>query len=272
MKKKILFVDLDGTLLNDQKEIPAGNKAAIEKATALGHAVVITTGRALLSTQKMVERLGLNTPGCYAITSNGALIFDTYREEVVFQTGVPRHLIRPIFDEAYKFDVHAQTYAFDHAVCEKDNEEMEYYSRTTMLPYEVVPDAAAALTEDPVKLLFVELKDKQKLENFRMHIKPFTDANDVDMFFSCDFYLEFLPRGINKGSGVRYLSQLLGVPIEDTVAAGDAENDIAMLKAAGTACVMKNAGPEMAAYADYITERDNNHSGVAEIIERFLLN
>ena len=64
---------------------------------------------------------------------------------------------------------------------------------------------------------------------------------------------------------------LMGIPFENTLAAGDAENDISMLQAVATPCVMKNARPEMYPYGKYITERDNNHSGVAEIIEKFML-
>lgn len=271
MDKKILFVDLDGTLLNDKKEVTPENLAAIEKATALGHAIVVSTGRHISSAMKQVTRLGLDKPGCYAITSNGALLVNTYTKETVFSTGIPRELIRPILNEAYRFGIHGQTYNSEYTLCEQDNREAQFYEKYTLMPYLVVPDVTKELTEDPVKMLFVELDDKQKLENFRLHMKPYCDTNGIDMFFSCDYYLEFLPHGINKGSGVRYLSQLLNVPISHTVAAGDAENDITMLEAAGIACVMKNAGPEMAVYADYITERDNNHSGVAEIIERFLL-
>ncbi len=271
MEKKILFVDLDGTLLNDEKEISRENREAIEKAIAQGQTIVVTTGRARVSTHKQVVRLGLDRPGCYAITSNGALIYNTYTGEVVFHTGIPRHLIRPVFDKAYAFGLHAQTYTDEYAVCERAGREMEYYTRTTLLPYRQVPDAVEALTEDPVKLLFIDLDNKENLERFRVHMEPYAKESGLDMFFSCDYYLEFLPHGVNKGSGVRYLSDLLGVPIAHTVAAGDAENDITMLEAAGTACVMKNAAPGMEAYADYITSRDNNHSGIAEVIEKFLL-
>ena len=271
MEKKILFLDLDGTLLNDEKEVTPENRAAIDQAIAMGHAIVVSTGRALVSAKKQVERLGLTKKGCYAITSNGALICDTHSWEIVFQTGVSRDLIRPCFEEAYAFGLHAQTYTRDYAVCEKAGREMEYYSRTTLLPYRVVEDAAAALTEDPVKLLFIDLDNKQNLINFQKHMEPFAREHGLDMFFSCDYYLEFLPHGINKGSGVRFLSRLLQVSPANTIAAGDAENDITMLETAGTACVMANAAPGMESYADYITRRDNNHSGVAEIIEKFLL-
>ena len=81
MKKKILFVDLDGTLLDDNKDITPGNLEAIQKAADQGHAVVITTGRPLYSTIFQLEKLHMDKPGCYAITSNGALIYDAYTRE-----------------------------------------------------------------------------------------------------------------------------------------------------------------------------------------------
>ena len=71
MEKKILFVDLDGTLLTDSKEITAENMEAIQKATELGHAVVVTTGRPLSSTSRQVEKLGLTKPGCYGLNFAG---------------------------------------------------------------------------------------------------------------------------------------------------------------------------------------------------------
>lgn len=271
MEKKILFVDLDGTLLTDTKEITAENMEAIHKATDLGHAVVVTTGRPLYSARKQVIKLGLTAPGCYAITSNGSLIYDSHSGETVFQTGVSRDCIREAFTEAYSFHIHPQTYNENGALVEKDDPEIQYYSKSTLLPYTVVEDVTAVLEEDPIKMLFIDLHSREHLEEFRRHMEPWSKKNHIDMFFSCDEYLEFLPEGINKGSGIRFLCQHLGVPIENTIGAGDAENDVAMLNAVAIPCVMKNARPEMYAYGKYITEHDNNHSGIAEIIEKFML-
>lgn len=271
MEKKILFVDLDGTLLTDSKEITPENLEAIHKATSLGHAVVVTTGRPLVSTARQVEKLGLTSPGCYAITSNGALIYDAYSKETIFYKGVHRDCIREAFDEAYKFHLHPQTYNRDGALCEHETEEMKYYSTSTILPYQVVEDVTKVLEEDPIKMLFIDLHNRKNLEAFRRHMEPWAEKNHLDMFFSCDIYLEFLPEGINKGSGVRFISKYLDIPYENTLAAGDAENDITMLQAVKTPCVMKNSRPEMYPYGAYITERDNNHSGIAEIIEKFML-
>ncbi|MCI8374822.1 MAG: HAD family phosphatase [Lachnospiraceae bacterium] len=271
MKKKILFLDLDGTLLTDNKEITPENMAAIQKATALGHAIVVCTGRPLISTARQVEKLGLTTPGCYAITSNGALIYNAHTRETIFYQGVHQDCIREAFEEAYKFHLHAQTYNQAGALCEYDTEEMKYYSTSTLLPYEVVSDVTKHLDGDPIKLLFIDLKDRSHLEAFRQHMEPWAKKNHLDIFFSCDEYLEFLPEGVNKGSGVRFISEYLNIPYEHTLAAGDAENDISMLKAVKLPCVMKNSRPDMYSYGAYITKRDNNHSGIAEIIEKFML-
>ena len=109
--RKILFVDLDGTLLTDSKEITQENLAAIRKATEQGHAVVVTTGRPLYSTERLLGKLGLTSPGCYAITSNGAMIYDSGEKKVLFQTGVSRDCLREAFDEAFKAGIHPQTYS-----------------------------------------------------------------------------------------------------------------------------------------------------------------
>lgn len=144
MEKKILFVDLDGTLLDDNKDITPGNLEAIQKAADQGHAVVITTGRPLYSTIFQLEKLHMDKPGCYAITSNGALIYDAYTRETIFQTGVDRSCIREAFDEAYKFGLHPQTYSDHGVLCEREDPEIQYYAKSTLVTYEVLEDVTKA--------------------------------------------------------------------------------------------------------------------------------
>ena len=96
-------------------------------------------------------------------------------------------------------------------------------------------------------------------------------AGEVHSFFSNDCYQEIIPEGISKGFAVRWFCDYLGIPIENSVAAGDAQNDVEMLKAAHVGAVMCNAFPGIAEYGNYVTEHDNNHDGVAEIIHKFIL-
>ena len=80
---RILFTDLDGTLLNDKKEITPGNRAAVDEALAKGHKIVVTTGRALASGLQIAERVGLTGEGCYVIAFNGGQIYDPYHRETI---------------------------------------------------------------------------------------------------------------------------------------------------------------------------------------------
>lgn len=271
MEKKILFLDLDGTLLNDKKEITEENMTAIQKAIDMGHAVVVATGRPKGGITGQIKAMKLDRPGCYAIAANGATVFNTYTGEIIYENGVSREYLRYAFDEAHRFGLHAQTYAPDAILTEYDNDEIKYYSGLIKMPYRVVDDISTAIDYDPIKMLFIHLDDRKKLEDFQEHIRPWYEERQLEVFFSCDRHLECLPHGVSKGSGIRFLCEYLQIPFENTLAAGDAENDISMLEAVAIPCVMKNARPEMYPYGKYITERDNNQSGVAEIIEKFML-
>ncbi len=90
-------------------------------------------------------------------------------------------------------------------------------------------------------------------------------------FFSGQYYYEFCGQGQNKGQCLRLLSEKLGVPIAETVAVGDEENDVFMIREAAVGVAMCNARAEIRAEADHITEQDNNHDGVAEVIYKFIL-
>ena len=93
----------------------------------------------------------------------------------------------------------------------------------------------------------------------------------VEMYFSSREFLEVVPKGINKGNAVRAYCDMFHIPAANTVAAGDEQNDLPMILAAGVGCAAANAVDEVKAGADYVTENDNNHSAVAEIIRKFML-
>ncbi len=96
-------------------------------------------------------------------------------------------------------------------------------------------------------------------------------GEELIAFFSSQEFVEIIPKGLGKGNALQRLSGMLGIPMENTLAAGDQENDLSMICDAGIGCAMANAVPTVKEAADYITERDNNHDGIQEIIERFML-
>ncbi|MGN0334898.1 MAG: Cof-type HAD-IIB family hydrolase [Lachnospiraceae bacterium] len=272
MDKKMIFLDLDGTLLDDEKKLPEANRQAITEALEAGHIVLICTGRPLCSAKKQIPRLGLDRPGCYAITYNGGLIWDSYKEEIVYKKTLPIDQVAYVFEKAREWKLHAQTYTEDGFICEQDNQEGRDYEKFTQVDRKIVKDVIVELNgQEPCKVLTIAKKGERAYsEAFRRELEPW-GRDKVNMAFSNAQYMEITPAGISKGNAIPYMAKFLGIPVENTIAVGDAENDITMIQAAGLGAVMKNASDEIKEYADYVTEKTNNEGGVAEVIRKFML-
>lgn len=267
---RILFTDIDGTLINDNKKITPETSRAIDEALAAGHKIVICSGRPLASAMVCAEDAGLTKEGCYIISFNGAQIYDPFRKETIFGKTIPGELAGKIFREAIKRDLHIHSYSDTHVLAIREDKEIHYYVNHTGQPYKMVNSVEEAVQGNPYKILTISLDDRPKEDKFREEVLgPFEDQ--LDSFYSNDAFLEIVPKGISKGFAVKWLCEYLDIPLENSVAAGDAENDIPMLKAAQVGAVMANAFAGVQEYADYVTVNDNNHDGVAEIIHKFIL-
>lgn len=267
---KILFTDLDGTLLNDSHQVSLENRSAIKETLSKGHKIVIATGRPIASAKRIAQELELTEKGCYIIASNGALLYDTYEEKILQQNSFPKKYLRPLFDSAYEEDLHIHTYSHTNVLTERDTPEVRWYEKAIRVPAILVDDVSAYLTYDPIKAILINRESKEKLIRFQQKMEHWIEGK-MTSIFSSDVMLEYCPLGISKGNAVKELCQLLSIPIENSVAAGDAENDISMIQAAGIGCVMKNGSSQTKEFADYITTKTNNEDGFAEIIRNFLL-
>ena len=270
-EKKVLFLDMDGTTLNDQHEIPEDNLSAIKAASEAGHDVVITTGRPEASARNLMKKYRLDQAGCrYIIANNGGTILDYRTEEILFSTGLPLPWVRELIQEARRQDVFIQTYAGEKVVAEKENEGLDYYAKKNGMERLVVPDIMAVLEREPGKVLLIDMHDRSRLEKYKNSMEEW-GRDKVEMYFSSREFLEVVPKGINKENAVRAYCDMFHIPAANTVAAGDEQNDLPMILAAGVGCAAANAVDEVKAGADYVTENDNNHSAVAEIIRKFML-
>lgn len=270
MKKRILFLDLDGTLLNDEKQITPGNRAALEGALERGHDMVITTGRPLKSAMNQAHVLGMDRPGCYLIAYNGAVIYDWAQNKQIFTRSLSFDAVHRVFDKANAMGLHIQTYDTWDVLVEQrcDDAAVRRYCGLIRMDFRVIADVRKDLTEEPVKCLIIDYDRQTDLLKIQDWITE-NMTEEVDCFFSCDQYLEVVPKGMNKGEAVKMLCADLGVEIENAVAAGDAANDLSMIEAAGIGVAMANGTDQVKAAADYVTTHDNNHDGIAEVVERF---
>lgn len=273
METKMIFLDLDGTLLDDQKNVPRVNHEAIDEALCLGHKVLVCTGRPLSSAIRQIPLLGLDKPGCYVITYNGGLIYDTWEKKVIYKKTLPMDQVRYVFEKAYEYGgIHIQTYTDEGFICEYDTKESRDYERIVKTKRKVVKDVFAEMNgQEPCKMLAIARGyDRKRIEGFRESVMGWAKGK-MEIYFSSYEYLEFVPEGINKGNSIKRMSEFLKIPMENTIAVGDAENDITMIKAAAVGAVMRNANDQIKQYGDYITEKNNNEGGVAEVIRKFML-
>ncbi|MDE7218031.1 MAG: Cof-type HAD-IIB family hydrolase [Oscillospiraceae bacterium] len=272
MGPKILFLDLDGTLLNDRKEITPGNRRALDEALARGHRIVVTSGRPLKSSLAQARRLGLAGEGCCVIAYNGGAVYDCTKERTVHRETLEPDVLYRIYDEAARRGIYIQTYDREDVVIEPrcDEGNTARYCAAIGLAWRRIGDVRRDLSEMPVKALLIDYQDREPLEEMKRWMDAEL-AGRADCFFSSRHFLEAVPAGVNKGSAVEALCQRLGIDMGDAVAVGDESNDVSMIRAAGVGAAMANAIPEAKAAADYVTERDNNHDGVEGIIRRFLL-
>lgn len=269
--KKIIFTDLDGTLLDDNRQVSPENRRTIDEALAQGHQIVITSGRPLASVKLIAKELGLTSEGCYAIASNGAILYDTYNDKILKQICLPNEYVVPMFERAREAGLHIHTYTDDNVICEEDRKEVHWYENEIRVPAIVVDDISKHVTYDPIKIILLDLDNKQNLIDFQTKHMPYTEGK-METLFSNDRILEYCPLGVSKGKAVKELCELLNIPLENSVSAGDAENDISLVEAAHIGCAMCNGYDSVKARANYVTQADNNHDGFAEIMKKFVLN
>ena len=269
---KILFTDLDGTLLDDNKNVSREDLSSINEMTKAGHRLVIATGRPLYSAKVVAKELSLYRDGVYLAASNGGVIFDCAKESVLSAHTLDFDTIKTLFDAAKDAHLHIHTYTDTHVVSLRKTRELELYSSRIKMPYKILEHIPEDLPSPPPKCIVMSIADGSRkiLEKFEQEHAAEVSGK-VTSVFSNDFLLEYLPVGTSKGNAVRMLCDLMDIPTENSIAAGDEANDIPMIEAAGVGVVMANGTDEAKSHADYITTRTNNESGVSEIIHRFIM-
>lgn len=266
-RTKILFTDLDGTLLDSQKQIGSYTRQVLDEWTKAGHKLVLCSGRDINSVKSVREYLHLDYPGMYVIGYNGGQITDCATDETIYRVALTYEQILHVIEEAKKQNIHIHTYTDTHIISPTDDEELRYYQRVIHTPVIFSADAAETKENGACKCIAIELKDKEKMETFRKSLLPWADEENITMIYSNPYYLEIFPSSSGKGAAVKKLCEILSVNPALTVAAGDAQNDISMIEAAGMGIAMINGSEDVKMAATTITAYDNNHDGLAHVLK-----
>lgn len=264
---KLVAIDLDGTLFDSKKRITQENKDAIKKAKENGIKVVLATGRPYNGIKKTLEELNLIDDDDYVICYNGARIFKTKSLEPIASSFITYDEMIKVYEEAIRQN------SYFHVFTEKEKLLTSKFNPYTEIESTIngVEANEANFYEIPNYTKFIKamiVDDEKNLDRIINNISSDLPRN-FQMVRSSKIFLEFLNKYSNKGFALETLSKYLGLNPDELMAIGDAGNDIAMIKYAGTGVAMKNSFPEVKIIANYITENDNENSGVAEAFNNF---
>lgn len=268
---KLLFCDIDGTLVRKDGTISDHVRNLLNELARNGHGFILTSGRPLSSILKVRDYIDIAFPHSYIIANNGGLVYDCNAAKAVFEARLPLSVIDRLQAVAEEMNIHIQTYTESSIVCKAETEEVLRYAGRIKMPVILSDNLTAPLTIPPFKMLALSLKGSEALMPLKRRIEQ--DFGDiVNPMFSQDGYLEILPKEAGKGLALHFLCNLLDISVSDTYAAGDSENDITMLREAGTSYAMQNADETVKSSAAFVTALDHEHDGIAEVINAVLAN
>ena len=267
MKYQLIAMDLDGTLNNDQKVIDPPTRRALMSAQAAGARLALASARPLPGLYKERDLLDLTAHHGILIAYNGGAIVDATDGAVLASDTMTmeaaRRVLRmlerlpvtPIIDDGKQF-----------YVTDSQGYKVQYECMNNRMRCVEWPNLAEGLSWPPCKILMSVLPEE--LLSVQRRIADELD-DDLTVVQTAPFYLEVLPRRINKGDALRSACRATGIDLSQSMAFGDSENDIPMLRAAGLGVAMANASEEVKAAADVVT-LSNNENGIAAALEKYL--
>ena len=248
MAIKLFVSDLDGTMLPDGNVVSAENIAAVRRAATAGVTVTIATGRMFEAALPVARALGVDVP---IISYNGGLIKSpsgrVYEEHTV-DSALAHNIIAFCKERGW----YIQSYSGGVLRYVEACDESRFYENSQQLTGQAVGwDGLFAHTEGNCKLLLATKGRDVTLTRAEAMLAAFGER--VDVTRSADRLIEIVPKGISKASALKSLAGKLGISIAETMAIGDAYNDLPMLQAAGKSIAMGNAFPEVKEVTDYET-------------------
>ncbi|QIL46167.1 HAD family phosphatase [Vagococcus coleopterorum] len=267
---KLIAIDLDGTLLKDDKTISEKNIKTLQAAKQQGVKVVLCTGRPLNSVLPHLETLGLVEEGDFAVTFNGGLIQRNDTGEILSKVLLTKADIENIYqlsqELVFPLDVVSGPKVLKIQPQPTSNPSW-YHKLNPLLNF--VDVELSELPNDTEFNKAVCAISEEKIDELLPKV-PAEYHEQYSIVRSGKAIFEFMPKGVSKADGLRRLGDLLGIQPEEMMALGDEENDQAMIRFVGLGVVMENGTAELKKDAQYITAT-NEEDGVALAVEKFVL-
>ncbi len=266
---KLLVLDLDGTLTNDDKQITPKTFAALQQIQDAGVVIVLASGRPTYGIMPLAEKLGLKERGGFILSYNGGVVLDCHTGHELFSQKLDNEILPEIYRMVRERGHAVLSYRDEMILAtEADDEYVLEECRINQMP--VLGVGESLLQELPAEVIkLLATGNPDVLEQTESEMKMALKDMGVWVYRSAPFFLEMVPEGIDKAESLKRLLQLLGLKEDSMVCVGDGGNDISMIRLAGVGVAMLNAPERVKEAADWVTTMDNNHDGVAEVIERY---
>lgn len=263
---RAIALDLDGTLTNHDKVVTPRTRQALLKAQEQGAVIILASGRPTYGIEPVAECLELDKRGGYILSYNGGNIVNAKTQEKLFSQYLPDEVLPILYQYAKEKGYALLGYAGNEIITETPCDTyVKEESRINKMNIRQVDNLLEALEPHPTKLLMTgNPSDMLKAESEL--VEQLCDK--MDIFRSAPFFLELVPKGIDKAQSLLRLLARINLTPADLIAFGDGYNDLSMLKLAGMGVAMENAAPEVKADADYVT-LSNEEDGIAAALEHF---
>ena len=269
MKYKLLVLDVDGTLLNDEREISKRTLAALLKVQQMGVRIVLASGRPTYGLMPLAKTLELGNYGGFVLSYNGCQIIKAQNGEILFERRINPEMLPYLEKKARKNGFAIFTYHDDTLITDSpDNEYIKNEALLNNLKIIREDEFSTAIDFAPCKCMLVSDKEKA-LIGLEQHWEKRL-AGTLDAFRCEPYFLEVVPCGVNKANTLGALLEHLGVTREEVIAVGDGVCDVTMLQLAGMGVAMGHSQDSVKVCADYVTA-SNEEDGVALAVEKLIL-
>lgn len=269
MKYKLLVLDVDGTLLNNAREISNRTLAALLKVQQMGVRIVLASGRPTYGLMPLAKTLELGNYGGFILSYNGCQIIKAQNGEILFERRINPEMLPYLEKKARKNNFAIFTYHDDIIIT--DTPENEYIISEAVLNNQKIikeDEFSTAVYFPPCKCMLVS-NDEEALIVLEDHWRRQLNGT-LDVFRSEPYFLEVVPCGIDKANTLGALMEKLNIKREEVIAIGDGVCDVTMLQLAGMGIAMGHSQDSVKVCADYVTA-SNEEDGVAQAVEKMIL-
>lgn len=269
MKYKLLVLDVDGTLLNDEKEISKRTLASLLKVQQMGIRIALASGRPTYGLMPLAKMLELGNYGGFIVSYNGCQIINAQNGEILFERRINPEMLPYLEKKAHKNSFAIFTYHDDTLLTDSpNNEHIRTEAKLNNLKIIKEEDFSIAIDFAPCKCMLVS-DDEEALTGLEEHWKRRLNGT-LDVFRSEPYFLEVVPCGIDKANTLGALLSHLNITREEVIAIGDGVCDVNMLQIAGLGIAMGHSQDSVKVCADYVTA-SNEEDGVAQAVEKMIL-